>query len=152
MGHKLLVMPSVSLNFVGRLASLLSSLMQLSAFQGTNYLVIGCTNGIYVRDLVNDSRESSRLLPVLIVNFPAAFRQVLEINDPTSIVAVSEFNEFLVHYESALYSYPLDLIVRVSRGDATPEGLDDSKERLAQGRGDVLFMKVGCIFDETLSE
>ncbi|KAH9959331.1 hypothetical protein BC827DRAFT_513595 [Russula dissimulans] len=104
------------------------------SFQGTHYLVVGCTNGIYARHRVNDS----------------PFRRVLEIKESISIVAVPEFNEFLVHYESALYSYPLDLIVQISRGDATPESLDDSKERLAQGRGDVLFMKVGCVFDRTL--
>jgi len=106
------------------------------SFQGTHHLFVGCTNGIYIRDLVNDS----------------PFRKVLEIDRPTSIVAVPEFNAFVVHYGSALCSYPLDLIVQVSHGDATPESLDDSdsKERLAQDHGDVLFMKVGRILDETL--
>jgi len=76
----------------------------------------------------------------------------LKINNPTSIVIFPESNEFLVHYESALFSYPLDLIVRVSRGDSTPESLDESKEKLAEGHGDILFFKAGCVSDRTSSK
>jgi len=104
--------------------------MKLLAFQGEHHLAVGCVNGIYVRnrDGVTDS----------------PFRSVLKINTPISMAAFPEFNEFLVHYESTLYSYPLDLIVR---GDSTPESLDKSKEKLAEGHGDILFFKAGCVSD-----
>jgi hypothetical protein len=48
-----------------------------------------------------------------------------------------EFNKFLVHFESALFTYPLDLVISVSQGYSTPKTLEDSAERLAQKDGNV---------------
>ena len=76
----------------------------------------------------------------------------MKINKPNTIAAFPEYNEFLVHNESALYSYPLDLIVRISRGDSTPESLDESKVKLAEGHRDSLFFKAGYISDRTSSK
>lgn len=82
----------------------------------------------------------------------AAFRRVLEYNEPISIVAIPEFNKFIVHCESALYSYPLDVVVRASQGDATTQNLDKEMERLVEEHGDVSFVKVGRFVDQTLSK
>jgi hypothetical protein len=71
---------------------------------------------------------------------------------PTSIVALPEFNKFLVHYEMGLFSYPLDLVIRVSQGRATLKALDDSAERLAQNDGNVLFVKAGRVKNQTLGK
>lgn len=81
-----------------------------------------------------------------------AFQKVLELISPTSIVAVPECNKFLVHCDTALFSYPLDLVVRVSQGHATHKILGDSAERLAQKDGSVLFFKVGRVGHRTLSK
>lgn len=81
-----------------------------------------------------------------------AFQKVLELISPTSIVAVPEFNKFLVHCDTALFSYPLDLVVRVSQGHATSKTLGDSVERLAQKDGSVSFFKAGRVGHRTLSK
>jgi hypothetical protein len=82
--------------------------------------------------------------------FPA-FVKVLEFNEPNSIVAIPEFNKFLVHCESELSSYPLDKVVHVSQGTAEYKDLGDSAEHPgpAEGDGDVLFLKAGSIVDRT---
>jgi hypothetical protein len=77
----------------------------------------------------------------------------LEFNEPTSVVAVLEFNKLFVHCELALFSYSLELAIRVSQGDASSKpGLDKSEEKLAQENGNVLFFKAGRIADRTLSK
>jgi len=84
------------------------------------------------------------------LNQVPAFRRVLEFNEPMSMAAIPVFNKFLVHCEMALYSCPLDMIVRVFRGDATFEDLDNSMERLAETHGAVLFLKTGSVAGRTL--
>jgi hypothetical protein len=81
-----------------------------------------------------------------------AFQKVLELISSTSIVAVPEHNKFLVHCDTALFSYPLDLVVRVSQGHDTPKTLGDSVERLAQKDGSILFFKAGRVGHRTLSK
>lgn len=102
-------------------------------FQKRNFLAAGCTNGVYVG-----------------IRADSSFQKVLELINPTSIVAVPEFNKFIVHCDTALFSYPLDLVVRVSQGHATPKILGDSAERLAQKDGSVLFFKAGRVGHRTL--
>ena len=80
-----------------------------------------------------------------------AFQKVLGFISPTTVVAIPEFNRFLVHYEMALYSYPLDLVVRASQGLSTVK-LEDSVERLAQKDGNVLFIRAGHIAHRTLGK
>jgi hypothetical protein len=77
----------------------------------------------------------------------------LEFNEPASVAAIPEFDKFIVHCESALYSYSLELAILVSQGDAASKpSLDNSEEKLAQGHGDVLFFKAGRLADRTLSK
>ncbi|KAI0300935.1 hypothetical protein BC826DRAFT_966584 [Russula brevipes] len=104
------------------------------SFQEGRYIAVGCTSGIYV-----NKRGSGN-----------SFKKVMEFNEPNSMVAIPEFNKFLVHCESALFSYPLDMVVRVSQGDATLKNLDDFGERLAQEYGDVTLLKAGSLDDRTL--
>ena len=78
--------------------------------------------------------------------------KVLESNEPNSIVAIPEFNKFLVHCESELSSYPLDNVVRVSQGTAEYKDLGDSAENPAKDDGEVLFLKAGSILDRTGDE
>jgi len=67
----------------------------------------------------------------------AAFQKALELISPTPIVTVPDFNKFLVHCETALFSYRLDLAIRVSQRHATLKTLGDSVKRLAQKDGNV---------------
>ena len=85
-----------------------------------------------------------------LIRLAAAFQKVLGFISPTAVVAIPEFNKFLVHYEMALYSYPLDLVVRVSQKHSTVKTLEDSVERLAQKDGNVLFFRAGRIAHRAL--
>ncbi len=56
------------------------------------------------------------------------------------------FNKFLVHYDTSLVSYSLDILARVALGDAPRRALDASLEHIAgsdssAGTGNVLFFK-----------
>jgi hypothetical protein len=97
------------------------------------------------------SHRNSRLFQSLI-RLRVAYRKVLEFIKPTSIVALPEFNKFLVHCETALFSYPLDLVIRVSQGNASLQDLIDSVEQLAQKDGNVLFFEAGHAGDRTLGK
>jgi hypothetical protein len=101
--------------------------------------------------LILVSHRDSRL-PYLLIHFYVAFQRVLEFINPTSLVALPKFNKFLVHCETALFSYPLDLVIRVSQGNAAIEDLVNSVERLAQKDGNVLFFKAGYAGDRTLGK
>ena len=68
------------------------------------------------------------------------------------MIALPEFNKLIVHFESALFSYSLDLVVSVSRGHSTPKSLEDSAERLAQKDGNVLFFTAGRLASRTLGK
>jgi hypothetical protein len=125
--------------------------MSLLASQGEGYIAVGCTNGIYVSKRATDYSELSGLQLVLaFIEFLAAFQRVLEFNEPTAIVAIPEFDKFLVHCESSLFSYSLDMVVRVSKGEATTKDLDNLFERLAKEDGAVSFLKTHRIAGRTL--
>jgi hypothetical protein len=83
---------------------------------------------------------------------PAAFRKILEFNEPSSIVAIPEYNKFLVHCESTLSSYPLDKVIRAFRavqGDAAIKDLGISEEKLSKNDEHVLFLKTGYLVERT---
>jgi RHO1 GDP-GTP exchange protein 1/2 len=69
-----------------------------------------------------------------------------------SIVAIPEFDKFLVHCEMSLFSYPLEMIVRASRGEATAKDLENSMKRLAEEHGTILFLKTGNVAGRTLGK
>ena len=50
------------------------------------------------------------------------------------MVALENFDKFLVLCESTLYSYPLEMVIRTSQGELTYENLINSEEKLGQGR------------------
>ncbi|KAF8269572.1 Dbl homology domain-containing protein, partial [Lactarius quietus] len=110
--------------------------------QGRKYLAVGCTNGTYV------AAEHSTLSTT--DSIEGSVPRPLDFIKPTSIVALPETNNVLVHSETALFSYPLDLFIRVSQGDAAIQELNHSTERLAQKEGNVLFCKAGRVAGRTL--
>ena len=117
-------------------------------------MAIGCASGIYMNRRADGHCESSKLPHVLVTNLlPIAFRKVLDFNTPTSIVAIPEFNKFIVHCEPELYSYPLEFVIGIYQEDAASQPVpQDSEEKLAQGDGDVLFFKAGRVANRTFSK
>ncbi len=75
----------------------------------------------------------------------------MEFNEPSSIVAIPEFNKFLVHCESTLSSFPLDKVIRASRavqGDAAIKDLGASEKKLSKDEEKVLFLKAGSLVEK----
>ena len=68
------------------------------------------------------------------------------------MAALEKFNKFIVHSESGLLSYSIDLLTRVALGQAPPEALEASQEKIAGQDGHVLLFRSGRIGSRTLSE
>ncbi|KAG1722954.1 uncharacterized protein EDB91DRAFT_1240160 [Suillus paluster] len=78
------------------------------------------------------------------------FRRILSYGNPSSIIVLQEFNKFIVHHESYLLAYSLDLLARVAMYQAPPSSLDASLEKIAGGDGTVLFCCAGRIKQRTI--
>ncbi|KAI0322603.1 hypothetical protein OF83DRAFT_1049094 [Amylostereum chailletii] len=100
---------------------------------GRSFLAVGCSSGIYV-GLRADS----------------SFRKVLPFVSPTSMAVLQDFNKFIVHHETSLMSYSLDLVARVAQGQSTQQNLEGSLERLAGNDGNVLFFRAGRLSERTI--
>lgn len=89
--------------------------------------------------------------------YPALeFRKVLHYPNPTSMAAIQTagkkvFNKFVIQFESALFSYSLDLIARVALGQAHPQTLDASLEKIAGNDTNILFFRHAYISQRSLS-
>ncbi|EPQ54101.1 hypothetical protein GLOTRDRAFT_116750 [Gloeophyllum trabeum ATCC 11539] len=104
---------------------------------GRKYLAVGCATGIY-------------LAPVAKAGTAGAFRKVLACFNPTSVVALQDFNQFIIHHESTLWSYSLDMIVRVSQGQASPQGLEASRQKVCGDKGNVVLFRVAIFNQRTI--
>ena len=147
-GPALLVASFAQLYSVGASPCCRLALMRLLASRSKNFLAVGCTNGIYVGIRTDSCEPPHSRLSRSLTRLRAAFRKVLDFIKPTSIVALPESNRVIVHCDTALFSYPLDLVIRVSQGVAASQELNNSSERLAQ-KG-VLFCKAGRTANRTL--
>jgi hypothetical protein len=112
-------------------------LIFVAASGNRNYIAVGCPTGLYVA-----------------VRGESPFRKVLPIPLPSSIVPLQRFNKFLIQSDNSLFSYSLDLLARVARGESYVGTLEASKETIAGpgGDGNVLFFKVGVIETRTLGK
>lgn len=102
--------------------------VSFTAAGGKRLMVVGCATGIYV-----GSRGD--------INF----RKILSYGNPSSIIVLQDFNKFIVHHESYLLAYSLDLLARVAMYQAPASSLDASMEKIAGGDGTVLFCSAGRI-------
>jgi hypothetical protein len=66
------------------------------------------------------------------------------------MIALPDFNKFVVQHEASLLAYSLDLLARVAQGQAPPQTLDASMEKLAGQDGSVLFARSGRVGNRTL--
>ncbi len=86
----------------------------------------------------------------------AEFTKVLNHISPLALAAVQTykdkiFNKFIIHHESSLISYSLDLIVRVSQGQADVKLLNASMEKIAGQLNSVVFFKHTHVGSRVLS-
>lgn len=102
--------------------------VSFTAAGGKRLMAVGCATGIYV-----GSRGDTN------------FRKILSYGNPSSIIVLQDFNKFIVHHESYLLSYSLDLLARVAMYQAPASSLDASLEKIAGGDGTVLFCSAGRI-------
>jgi len=79
------------------------------------------------------------------------FRKILSYGSPSSIIVLQEFNKFIIHHESYLLAYSLDILARVTLYQAPPGSLDASMEKIAGDSGSVLFCRAGRINTRTIS-
>jgi len=101
------------------------------SFRGRKYLAIGCLKGIFVSTAGNEN-----------------FTKVLHYPNPRYIAALQTlgdkiFNRFIVHAESMVVSYSLEILVRLAIGQSTPEALDASMEKIGGSESNIVFCK--CI-------
>ncbi|KAF9025814.1 hypothetical protein BDZ89DRAFT_1068060 [Hymenopellis radicata] len=96
---------------------------------GRPYVAVGCTAGIFV-----SPRGREEFTKVLNHISPLALAAVQTHQDKT-------FNKFIIHHESSLISYSLDLIVHVSQGQAEIKLLNASMEKIAGQNSSVMFFK-----------
>jgi len=80
------------------------------------------------------------------------FRKVLNLPNPTYMVALEKFNKFIVHHDSSLLSYSIDILARVALGHSQPQLLEATLEKIAEHDGHILFFRAGRIGNRTLSK
>ena len=66
------------------------------------------------------------------------------------MIALQDFNKFIVQHEASLFSYSLEILSRVAQGQAPSQTLDASMEKLAGQDGSVLFARSGRVGNRTL--
>lgn len=71
-----------------------------------------------------------------------AFRKVLSVPNPTSMVALAAAGKLFVLHEDGLCSYSLDMLARAALGLIDSRKVDATREMIA---GDVLFFRAGRV-------
>ncbi|KAL9714072.1 hypothetical protein Ac2012v2_002380 [Leucoagaricus gongylophorus] len=118
--------PPQALRITGRISSVVPF-----TYGNRKFLVVGCPAGIFVS-----------------VRGHEDFKQVLHCPDPRYMSAIGEtirgiFNRLIVHTESAVVSYPLELLARRASGKTEFEMVDASKETISSSESNITFCK--CI-------
>jgi RHO1 GDP-GTP exchange protein 1/2 len=68
------------------------------------------------------------------------------------MAVMANFKKFIVHHETSLFSYSLDILARVAQGNSQSNTLDATGEKIAGQDGSVLFFKAGYIGNRSLSK
>ena len=74
------------------------------------------------------------------------FRRVLNYGHPTSLAALTmlghkTFNRLVVHVDSAIVTYSLDILARLALDKSQAETLDASMERVGANDGNIVICK-----------
>ncbi|KAI3604794.1 signal transducer [Moniliophthora roreri] len=99
------------------------------SINGREFIVVGTPSGIYV-----SLRSEEK------------YRKALHHNSPTAIAAIQmlgnkTFNRLIVHVDSSLLCYSLDLLAQVALGRVDPKAMAHSFERVAAPDVNVIFFK-----------
>jgi RHO1 GDP-GTP exchange protein 1/2 len=62
------------------------------------------------------------------------------------------YNKFIIHWESSIWSYSLDILARVVLGQAEPTMLSASGEKIVGSESNVVFAKQVYVGDRALRE
>ncbi|KAF7964575.1 hypothetical protein HWV62_5482, partial [Athelia sp. TMB] len=81
---------------------------------------------------------------------PFKFTRVLPYSNPTSMLALQDFNKFVVQHEACLYSYSLDLMARVIRHPSSIKSFEATMEKIAGNEGSVLLARSGRVGNRIL--
>ncbi|TFK28142.1 hypothetical protein FA15DRAFT_665628 [Coprinopsis marcescibilis] len=105
---------------------------------GGRFIAIACTSGIYIaRYGTEDYRK--------VFNFPNA----------TYIAALQVWNghylnKFIIHFESTVLGYSLDLVAMIAYGQGNPQLLEASRERITPSDQSVMFVRHISMQDRVL--
>ena len=98
---------------------------------------MGCESGIFVAPVESNGASifSLSLVYLWIRNIVTDFRLMLNYMHPTSLAAVTSlgrksFNRLVVHVDSAVMTYSLDILARLALGKSQQHSLDASIERV----------------------
>ncbi|KAF8806960.1 hypothetical protein BYT27DRAFT_7101268 [Phlegmacium glaucopus] len=106
----------------------------------TRFLVVGCESGIYVAPVEPDVTE---------------FRWVLNYRHPTSLAALTTlghktFNRLVVHADSAIWTFSLDILARLALDKSQLQTLDASIERVGGNDVNIVFCKHIHLYEKAL--
>ena len=126
---------------------------------GRQFVAVGCTSGIYVSPRGREGKDMAHLASHSIkVNVTTSeYKKVLDITSPTALAAIQTyknkiFNKFVVLHDSTLVSFSLDLIARVSQGQAEAKLLNASLEKIAGPTNSVVFFRHTHVGSRVLRE
>ncbi|CAA7267017.1 unnamed protein product [Cyclocybe aegerita] len=93
------------------------------------FLVVGCAPGIYIASVNSEQ-----------------YRWVLQHKNPTSLSALTTlgtktFNRLIVHADSMVMTYSLDILARIAVGSSARQTLEASLERIGGSDANIVFCK-----------
>ncbi|KAG6373463.1 hypothetical protein JVT61DRAFT_6616 [Boletus reticuloceps] len=97
---------------------------------GKTFMAVGCSTGIFV------GRKGEN------------YRKILSFENAKSIIVLQDFNKIIIHHDSYLISYSLEVLARVAQYQSPPSSLDASLETIA-GQN-VLCCQAGQMGDRTI--
>ena len=75
---------------------------------------------------------------------------MLQLAQVHNVVAIPSHNKFLVHHETYITAYSLDLLGRVAMQMSPPQPLDASRESITNPSDHVFLMKVSKIRKQSI--
>ena len=78
------------------------------------------------------------------------YRKILAFENAKSIIVLQDFNKIIIHHDTFLLSYSLEVLARVSQYQSPPSSLDASLETIAGQSGNVLCCQAGQMGDRTI--
>lgn len=124
----------------------------LKAVSGRKFLAVGCPTGVFVSVAGHESGKFSSFFCLRSCELIAlkAFKKALIYSNPKYMAALQTIenkvlNRFIVHSESIVMSYSLELLARLALDQTTRDRLDASMERIGSGELNIVFCRCAQI-------